>query len=241
MPERTIDTELWGSDEWFQELSISQRYLFFYLWTNDHCKGGLYYLTLNTMTNETKIPKDELPDLLLSLEPKVTWYQEENLIWVKNFIKRQYKSPTFLAGVAKSLLSIRNEQVIQELLDYNKERYGLIIPYDHYKEKRKQSSAEPAVQSSDIIDPELAELVKYFENKISQLSPTMFERLRDDLKEYGADQVKKAIDEAVLNRVHNLKYIEKILENWKNGETRGHSQKAESEGSLSDSIGRPLT
>jgi len=133
MPERGFATETWDSDEWFQELSERQRYLFIYLWTNDHCnQAGLYHITLSTISFATKIPKEELPEHLNSLAPKVIWYPEENLIWVKNFIKRQSKSSKFLAAAAKSLTSIRNSGAIEELLDYNRRRYSISIPYQYY-------------------------------------------------------------------------------------------------------------
>ena len=136
MPERGFATETWDSDEWFQELSLRQRYLFIYLWTNDHCNpAGLYHITLSTISFTTKIPKEELPELLNSLAPKVIWYPEENLIWVKNFIKRQSKSSKFLAAAAKSLTSIRDSNAIKELLDYNRRRYSISIPYQYYIDK----------------------------------------------------------------------------------------------------------
>lgn len=136
MPERGFATETWDSDEWFQELSERQRYLFIYLWTNNHCNQAcLYHITLSTISFATKIPKEELPEHLNSLAPKVKWWPEENLIWVKNFIKRQSKSSKFLAAVAKSLTSIRNSSAVEELLDYNRRRYSISIPYQYYMDK----------------------------------------------------------------------------------------------------------
>jgi hypothetical protein len=136
MPERGFATETWDSDEWFQELSRDQRYLFVYLWTNSHCnQAGLYHITLPTVAFETKFSKEVLPKLLNSLSPKVIWYPEDNLIWVKNFIKRQSKSPKFLAAAAKSLLSVRHNGAVEELLDYNLKRYRISIPYQYYMDK----------------------------------------------------------------------------------------------------------
>ena len=148
MPIRSWDSESYTGDEWFQELSERQRNLFMYLSLNDHCKGGLYYITLSTISNESKIPKEALPELLKSLNPKVIWYPDENLVWVKNFVKRQCNrnSDAFLRGVAKSLLTIRNEKVIREMLDYNKKRYGFDIPYDEYRAKKE---AETKIKTSD--------------------------------------------------------------------------------------------
>ena len=136
MPERGFATETWDSDEWFQELPRDQRYLFIYLWTNNHCnQAGLYHITLTTISFEAKFPKEELPELLNSLTPKVIWYPNESLIWVKNFIKRQSKSSKFLAAAAKSLTSIHNNGAIKELLDYNLQRYSISIPYQYYMDR----------------------------------------------------------------------------------------------------------
>lgn len=136
MPERGFATETWDSDEWFQELSRDQRYLFVYLWTNSHCnQAGLYHITLPTIAFEAKFPKESLPELLNSLAPKVMWYPEDNLIWVRNFIKRQSKSPKFLAAAAKSLLSVQHNGAVEDLLEYNLKRYRISIPYQYYMDK----------------------------------------------------------------------------------------------------------
>jgi hypothetical protein len=136
MPERGFATETWDSDDWFQELSRDQRYLFMYLWTNSHCnQAGLYHITLTTIAFEAKFSKEELPKLLNSLVPKVKWYPEENLVWVRNFIKRQSKSSKFLAAAAKSLMSVHHTGAIRELLEYNLNRYSISIPYQYYMDK----------------------------------------------------------------------------------------------------------
>ncbi len=136
MPERGFASETWDSDGWFQELNIEQRYLFIYTWTNNHCnQAGLYHITLTTVSNETKISKTDLPGLLQSLTPKVVWYPDSNLIWVKNFLKRQAKSSKFLAAAAKSLTQVKDGEAVRELLQYNLSRYSISIPYQYYIDK----------------------------------------------------------------------------------------------------------
>lgn len=133
MPERSWCTESWTDSPWFQELNRDQRYLFWYLCTNEHCKqAGLYYITLTTISFEAKFKEDELPDLLNSLSPRVEWYPDKNLIWVRNFINRQYKSGTFLEGVAKCLKKIkpRDRDVIKDLIEYNYATHSISIPYE---------------------------------------------------------------------------------------------------------------
>lgn len=142
MPERGWDSDCWTGDEWFQDLSRDQRYLFWYLSTNSHCnQAGLYYITLATMANETKFTKDELRQLLPNLEPKVKWYPDQNLVWVKNFIKRQSKSPKFLQAAAKSLTAIHHDVAVGELLRYNQQRYSISIPYRYYMDRVSIPSA----------------------------------------------------------------------------------------------------
>ncbi len=155
MPERGFATETWDSDEWFQELSRDQRYLFMYLWTNNHCnQAGLYHITLPTIAFEAKFSREELPKLLHSLSPKVKWYPEDNLIWVRNFIKRQSKSPKFLAAAAKSLLSVHRNEAVNELLEYNLKHYRISIPYQYYMDKlsvltRVSASDPKSVSNAD--------------------------------------------------------------------------------------------
>lgn len=136
MPERGFGTEIWDSDEWFQDLSLIHRYLFIYLWTNNHCnQAGLYHITMKTISDESLVPRDELPGLLNSLEPRVKWYPEQNIVWVKDFIKKQSKSPKFIAAAARSLLSINNNGAINELLQYYQQEYSISIPYQYYIDK----------------------------------------------------------------------------------------------------------
>ncbi len=221
MPERGFATEIWD-DDWFQDLSRDQRYLFVYLWTNVHCNpSGLYHITLTTMSFESKFSKEELPELLQSLSPKVIWYQEHKLIWVKNFLKRQSKSSKFLAAAAKALTSINHNGAIHELLDYNLQRYNLSIPYQYYSDKVSipSSAGAGANAKADIgrggEDPELAKISQLFEENIGMLSPVAADRLRDIAQNYPPGWFGEALGEAVASEHRNLKYIEAILERWK--------------------------
>ncbi|MBA7689691.1 hypothetical protein ES703_98199 [subsurface metagenome] len=131
MPERGFHSGFW-TDPFVVKLPLEAKSLFAYLWTNDHCnQAGLYEISPETIANETKIPEDTLPQLFTLLEPKVKWYPEQNLVWVKNFIKRQTKNPKFLIAVAKSLRTINNNGAVIELLDYNEHRYSISIPYPY--------------------------------------------------------------------------------------------------------------
>ncbi|MDD5190033.1 MAG: hypothetical protein PHE50_03195, partial [Dehalococcoidales bacterium] len=119
MAERGFQTELW-TDPFIQGLPPEAKLLFIYLWTNKHCnQAGLYEVTLKTIAFDTGLPQASLPALLKQLEPKVAWYPEQNLIWVKNFLKRQCKSQSFLVAAAKCLKSIRTNGLVKEFIVYN--------------------------------------------------------------------------------------------------------------------------
>jgi len=135
MPERGFDTGFWD-DPFVQQLPHEGKTLFAYLWTNSHCNpAGLYEITLATIAFETKLAEANIPDLFTLLKPKVIWYSDHNLVWVKNFIKRQSKSPKFLAAAAKCLTTIHHNGAIKELLDFNLERYSISIPYQYYMDR----------------------------------------------------------------------------------------------------------
>lgn len=130
MPERRFDTGYWNDPD-IMKLPFKAKLLYAYLWTNRHCnQAGLYEIAVETISFETGLPADELPDLINLLEKKVTWIPEQNLVWVKNFLHRQSKSPKFLAAAAKCLSEIGNNGLVQEVIAYN-ERYTLSIPYPY--------------------------------------------------------------------------------------------------------------
>lgn len=128
MPERAFPTDTWGED-WFQPLTWTQRYLYMYLESNGHCNpAGVYRITLETMAFESKIPIEELPKLLESMSI-IRWDREKNIVWVKRFIERQWKSPKFLIAAGHCLEEIGDPSLTLQVIQYNSE-IGVSIPLD---------------------------------------------------------------------------------------------------------------
>ena len=150
MAQRSFDDALWGDDV-IQELAPHAKLLFIYLWTNTHCNSaGLYRITNRTVSFETGIPAEELPELFTILENtnKIKRQPEDNIVWVRSFLKYQSKSPKFLTGVARSLLSVSANGIIPEYLSYY-QALGYDIPYQYPMDTVSVGYAYPADHDHD--------------------------------------------------------------------------------------------
>ena len=122
MTERAFDTEFWDRP-FIEELSIAAKLLYIYSWTNSHCnQAGLYKIGLRTISWATGIPQESLPSLFKELEPKIQWYSECNILWVRNFLRRQVKSPYFLKAAVKNIIALNAPEEIKDAFqEYNSE------------------------------------------------------------------------------------------------------------------------
>jgi hypothetical protein len=130
MPERGFDTGFWTED-FVMGLTHPAKLLFHYVGSNDHCnQAGVYHIAPRTISFETGLPESDLASLFNTLSPEVRWLPAENIVWVKNFIAHQAKSPKFLIAAAKCLKKIRNNGLVAEVLEYNRTYHTLSIPYE---------------------------------------------------------------------------------------------------------------
>lgn len=221
MPQRHFDTGFW-TDPLVVRAEKDAKLLFAYLPTSPHCNAaGLFYITPETIQNDTGIDIEDIDRLFEAIKKSVVWYRDEDLVWVKNFIRWQTKSKTFLQAVAKALLLIQNKEAVQRLIDYNVSRHGLVIPYTYYKNRQARVLAgeEPTeeetgvVDIDDIMDPKLASLAKCYQGNIGQVTTTILEELKEIEKSYSVRDFEEVVDKAVKASANpNLKYIRKILE-----------------------------
>jgi len=222
--ERGFNTDYWA-DGFVETLPAEGKLLFIYLWTNPQCnQAGLYEITLDRIAYETKLPVDSLPSLLKALEPKVKWYGDHNIVWIKNFLKRQAKSPKFLVAAAKSLATIHNNGVVKELLEYNLDRYSISIPYQYsiHTVAIPSLSSASAITNTDLNrggGELISRLCEIYEKEIGVISPAIAE----DLKDFSAhcqeskmpvDWIGDAFAEAAKNNKRNWAYVKAILTRW---------------------------
>lgn len=131
--ERRFDTAYWN-EPFIMKLPLKAKLLYLYLWTNIHCnQAGLYEIAIETISWETGLAVEEIPELLKLMEKKVTWLPEQNLVWVKNFLRRQSKSPKFLVAAVEGIKSMRNnipEDLKDEFYAYNEGLFA-VADIDH--------------------------------------------------------------------------------------------------------------
>jgi len=140
--ERGFNTDYWA-DSFVETLPAEGKLLYIYLWTNPQCnQAGLYEITLDRVAYETKLPIDSLPSLLKALEPKVKWYGENNIVWIKNFLKRQAKSPKFLVAASKAMNSIRIPDELRADFElYNQNLLEGVAPSQHISLTKRECVA----------------------------------------------------------------------------------------------------
>lgn len=86
---RTVDVDIWD-DPWFTELDPLDKLLFMYLFTNRRTTAcGAFEITLKAVAFETGLSLAQVGAGLPRLEPKMVWFAEHQVIFVRNFYKRQ--------------------------------------------------------------------------------------------------------------------------------------------------------
>jgi len=214
MPRRSFDDSFWG-DSFVQELSKDAKLLFAYLWTNKRCNSaGLYEITLKTISFETGIDIETLPDILNDISLKVKWQHDENIIWVKNFLKHQPKSPQFLKSVADCLSRIASNGIVKEFIDYYS-HLGVSIPYQYGMDivsNRYRYKLEPELEPDK--EQELDNIIKV-DKKISTETGDKIKRVFESIdKLRGYRPPKRKAEAASIIRMLKKYTPEQIIETW---------------------------
>jgi len=112
---RAFDTNTW-QDPWFERLSPNAKLLFIYLWTNNTCnQAGCYRISRRRIEFELGFPVE---DVIREMELKVKWFEDLDIVWVKNFFKRQCVNKKFAVAAAKCIAALPAEVQAQFCL-YN--------------------------------------------------------------------------------------------------------------------------
>ncbi len=127
---RKFDTATWD-DPWFETLTIEQRYLFIYLWTNSRCnQAGMYEISVAKITKDTNLPPTQVESLMVSLQSHVGYYPDKNIVFVKNFLKHQCQNHSFAESALK-IVSEKYPEFLQTFVNTNLtvlQKFGVAIP-----------------------------------------------------------------------------------------------------------------
>lgn len=154
--QRMVSTRFW-SDNWVvDELNPLDRYLFLYLLTNEHTNvGGIYEMSLRTMSNETGIEAEELKRMLKRLESRVI-FQDGWVVFKKAIQHQNIGSPKIKSAIAQTL-KILPPALLEYVLvpsdfgDLLKQEYGIdmvSIPYDYPMDTVSHSNSNININSN---------------------------------------------------------------------------------------------
>lgn len=131
MAYRSFSTGTW-QDPWFEKLSPEAKLLFIYLWTNDVCnQAGCYIISERRIEFETGM---KFKKIFKELFPKVEWFENFSVVWVKAFFRRQCANEKFAYAAVRSLHCIP-QIIVEKFTQHNLElieKHGIdtvSIPY----------------------------------------------------------------------------------------------------------------
>ena len=149
MAYRSISTTTW-QDPWFESITPKAKLAFLYLWTNDVCnQAGFYRVSEKRINFEIGF---KFAEVVEELKPKINWYPDESIIWVKAFFKRQCGNEKFMVGAFNCLCEFQ-ENHISNWFAYNKEHILIRCPKleDIPERYRLQSILIPYVMGIDTL------------------------------------------------------------------------------------------
>lgn len=208
---------------WVQKLTKDGIHLYKYLFSNTHCnQAGLYRISLLTISFETKIDLDRLPELLKGMEKNVKWWSEFDLMWVKEFLYENKSSDTFLKAAASCLGEIKQKDIVKEFIEYNLSEHDIRLSVNLNNNLPESAVIITKVTEHDTLkaDFKIAKMIKYYEEAIGKtLTPNDLEKLKDFAEHYPDGSFERAVDEAVRNKAGSpVSYISRILEHWQQKE-----------------------
>jgi hypothetical protein len=189
MAYRRFDTGTW-QDPWFEDLSLEGRMLFIYLWTNDVCnQAGMYQISKRRIEFEVGFDIDAP---MAELNPKVEWMQNENIVWIKNFLKWQSQNASFIQAALKTIRNLPHKYQCA-FLEYNSKLlsdYGVTtVPpqCDHSatthpasvtgtETEQKQNRTEKSIGDKKPVVPTRAPAKKFQQPTIEEVKAYCLER-----------------------------------------------------------------
>lgn len=262
---RQIHTTFWQDAFVLDCLDYKEKYFYLYLMTNSKTtQCGIYEISEKVMQLETDLSGEEITELInVFIEhEKIKYNRDTREIYIINWIKyNPINSINIEKCVLKELSEIKDEIFKKDLiracigLEYEipliRGAYKGLIRGLHTptkKEEQEQEEEEEQKQeeeqeennnnsSLEKYDKDFREIATLYQHVIGQPNALTSGWINTILNDYGFDWVKSAMLEAEKRGKRNKKYIEAILQNWKNeggmklgGGSGGTNKKDDDEG-----------
>lgn len=142
---RLVDCGTWD-DPWFEALAPQGKLLFLYLLTNPRSTScGAFEITPRKMAFETGLSQDFIEKMLRSWAPRVQWWPEHQIVFLKNFYRRQSNSAKVRINAAKlvaDMPSVVRDAIYMEYPEFLPGADTLSIPYADATDKQNRDVTE---------------------------------------------------------------------------------------------------
>lgn len=236
---RYVTTSFW-EDSKVQNLATPEdKYFMLYLLTNPHTTQiGCYEITKRTISFETGYTIETIDNLLRRMEKDfdfIVYDEKTNEILIKNWYKYNWtSSPKVKNYLLKEIMNIK----CKRLLDLINEKLEEVYKIETTKREEKEETGYPIdtlsipytypmdtpsqIKEKKIKEKEIKEnnnkknIYEIFEEEFGRtLSPIEYEIIAKMISDYSEEFIKLALSEAVSRQASSLKYVEKVLLNWK--------------------------
>ena len=213
---RYLTTGFWEDTKVQEEASPEERYFMLYLLTNPHTNQlGCYEISKRTISYETGYNNDTIEKLLKRMSKELNFIDYDpvtNEILITNWYKYNWTtSPKVKTNLLKDVNKIKSLSLLEKI----KNNIGYVYGIDTIVgNKRKEKEIKE--KKSKTKEEQKEEIYFTIEQEFGRtISPIEYETIAQMVSDYPIEFIELALKEAVLNKALSLKYIDKILQNWK--------------------------
>lgn len=204
---RNVSLSFWEDNKVVDDFTYKDKYFLLYLLTNPHTNLiGCYEISIKQMSNELGLEKSEVEELLTRMEQvhQVILYAEETKeILIKNWHKYNWtKSEKLKKPIRDNIKEIKSERL---------RKYMVSIGYLYHIDT---TDTDPVTDiDNNIFNNIFTMLEKNFGRTIA---PLEFDVIKSWVENNISEElIVYATQIAVCNNACSVKYIERILEDWK--------------------------
>lgn len=231
---RNVSLSFWEDNKVVDDFTYKDKYFLLYLLTNPHTNLiGCYEISIKQMSNELGLDKCEVEELLTRMEQvhKVILYAEETKeILIKNWYKYNWTKSEKLLKKVDSLIKFVKNKKLKEVMIEILEKYTVSTGYLYHRNTSVSVSvSDPIINNinsnltinttNNNLDTNNKQNIYQIieENFGRTLAPMEYEVINSwlEVENVSEELVVYATQIAVCNNACSVKYIERILQDWK--------------------------